>query len=302
MTLTTVQRIHVVLNPASGQPQPVLRTLNGVFHPAGIEWDVSMTRVSGDASRFAKEAVARGADLVAAYGGDGTQMEVAQGLRGSDIPMAILPGGTANLLSVELGIPKDLAEAARLMISDNRTIRSVDMGHVLIGKSGEYEFILRVGIGFEGKKIEIADREMKDKYGEFAYTIGGAKALHESQVARYRIVLDGKEVEVEGINLLVTNAGTIGVKGLTRSQEISVSDGLLDVLVATSKGLRTLTRALGGMVGSAPSSDARPLWHAREIEVEADPPQPVNGDGELWGDTPIKIRVIPAAVQVIVPA
>ncbi len=111
---SNIKYIHVVINPASGQPEPVLSTLNSVFYPAGIKWDVSITAASGDAKRFAEEAVARGADLVAAYGGDGTQMEVAQGLRGSDVPMVILPGGTANLLSVELGIPKELAQAAQL--------------------------------------------------------------------------------------------------------------------------------------------------------------------------------------------
>ena len=106
MASSTIKCIHVVINPASGQPQPVLHTLNSIFHSAGIEWDVSITAASGDASRFANEAVARGVDLVAAYGGDGTQMEVAQGLRGSNVPMVILPGGTANLHQLSTAIER----------------------------------------------------------------------------------------------------------------------------------------------------------------------------------------------------
>ena len=296
------KNIHVVINPASGKPEPVIHTLNSIFHPAGIKWDVSITATGGDAKRFAKDAVARGADLVAAYGGDGTQMEVAQGLRGSDVPMAVLPGGTANLLSVELGIPKDLAQAVQLAISADSATRPVDMGRVVVGEDTKYEFILRVGIGLEGKKIEKADRQMKDKYGEFAYTIGGAEALHESQVAKYHLVLDGKEYDVEGVNVLVTNAGTFGMKGVTRWKEISVSDGLLDVIVSTSKGLRTIAAAAGGIVGKGSGHASRPMWHAKEISIVADPPQPINGDGELWGNTPIKIQVIPAAVHVVVAA
>ncbi len=78
-----VKRIYVVINPASGQPKPVLHTLNSVFRAADVDWDVSITKESGDGQRFAKEALATGADVVAAFGGDGTVMEVASALMGS---------------------------------------------------------------------------------------------------------------------------------------------------------------------------------------------------------------------------
>ena len=87
------KRIQVVINPASGQPQAILNTLNKVFHEYEVDWDMSITQASGDARRFAEEAAAEGADVVAAYGGDGSIMEVAQGLMGTEVPLAVLPGG-----------------------------------------------------------------------------------------------------------------------------------------------------------------------------------------------------------------
>ncbi len=120
--------------------------------------------------------------------------------------------------------------------------------------------------------------------------------------AKYHLVLDGKEIETEGVNLLVTNAGNFGMKGMTRWKEISVSDGQLDVLVATSKGLRTIAAAATDIIGIGSEHASRPMWHAKEISIVADPPQPINGDGELWGNTPLKIQVIPAAVNVVVAA
>jgi diacylglycerol kinase (ATP) len=162
------RKIHVVINPASGQPQPILHTLNSVFHPAGIDWDVFITKESGDAERFARRASAAGVDLVAAYGGDGTVMEAARGLFGSQTPLVILPGGTANLMSVELGIPKNLAQAAAIAVDPNSRVRVVDAG--LFG--GETHFLLRVGMGFAARKVEIADRDLKDRYGVMAYSIG----------------------------------------------------------------------------------------------------------------------------------
>ena len=95
------------------------------------------------------------------------------------IPMAILPGGTANLMSVELGIPKDLTQAAQIIVDPGSVVRYVDMGQV-----GNQRFMLRVGIGFAGEKVKIADRELKDKWGILAYSIAGLKALKTTPVAQ----------------------------------------------------------------------------------------------------------------------
>ena len=109
------KRIHVVINPAAGKDEPILNTLNRVFHKYGVDWQISITKKLGDATQMTREAVADGADLVAGYGGDGTQMEVADGVLGSDTPMAILPGGTGNAMSFELNVPHQLEQAAELI-------------------------------------------------------------------------------------------------------------------------------------------------------------------------------------------
>jgi len=76
------KNIHVIINPAAGQNDTILNKLNAVFHPAGVNWDVSITHASGDATRFAREAIDAGAGIVCAYGGDGTVMEVAHAVQG----------------------------------------------------------------------------------------------------------------------------------------------------------------------------------------------------------------------------
>ena len=162
--------IHVVINPGSGQPQPILHTLNSVFRAAKIDWDISLTRQSGDAEKYARQAASAGTEVVAAYGGDGTVMEVARGVLGSQSCLAIFPGGTANLMSVELGIPKELAKAASIAASPRSRARLVDMG-----KLGETYFLLRVGLGFTARKVRIADRQLKDKYGVLAYSVAALK-------------------------------------------------------------------------------------------------------------------------------
>jgi diacylglycerol kinase (ATP) len=78
--------VHVVINPASGPNRPILNTLNDVFRKYGVDWDVSITKRYGDATRQAKDAVTRGVDLVVGYGGDGTQHELANAVIGTATP------------------------------------------------------------------------------------------------------------------------------------------------------------------------------------------------------------------------
>lgn len=286
--------IHVVINPASGQPRPILNQINDVFYPAGVQWDVSITQKSGDATRFARQAIADGAEVVGAYGGDGTIMEVSRAIQGGEIPMAILPGGTANLMSLELGIPKDLTQAAQIMVDPRSVIRRIDMG-----QAGEQLFMLRVGMGFEGEKIKLADRELKDRWGILAYSIAGLKALKNVPMAQYRITVDGVEYEIDGKNCVIDNAGNLGMPGVSASQLTSVSDGLLDVTVVRDNSISSWIAVGDQILGREPNPDALKHWQGREIHIECDPPQTLQGDGELWGLTPVSVKVLPGVLPIL---
>jgi diacylglycerol kinase family enzyme len=124
------KHIHVIINPAAGQDEPILNVLNSVLRPAEIKWDVFITNEAGDARKYAQQAVAAGVNAVAVYGGDGTVMEAASGLIGSNMPRAILPGGTGNVMSIELGIPGKLEDAIALLCDETQGSLLVDMGMV----------------------------------------------------------------------------------------------------------------------------------------------------------------------------
>lgn len=215
---------------------------------------------------------------------------------GTNVPLAILPGGTANLMSVELGIPRKLEEAAEVACSDTSVVRQVDMG-----QADEHRFMLRVGIGFPAEKVILADRDLKDKYGLAAYTIAAIKAMGTTQVSRYQFDLDGEQIEVEGIACRVDNSSNVGVPGVSLVESADVSDGYLDVIVLRDKGLTSLTSAAAGLLHRTVINDAFHHWQAKEITIQTDAPQSIQGDGEVWGTTPISIKVIPGAMQVLVP-
>ena len=291
------KRIHVVINPASGQPESILHTLNQVFHPAGVDWDVSITKEYGDGMKYARQAVDNGYDIVAAYGGDGTVMEVANGLMGTDIPMAVFPGGTGNVMSIELNIPQDLASAAALVVSEESQTSPVD-----VGQFKENYFLLRVYVGFDAQRVNLATRDMRDRYGKAAYIIAGMKALPESKTVRYHFTLDGEVVEVEGFTCMVENAGSLGVGDFSLAPDVSINDGLLDVFCLHSFDFKAMKSASASITGKPYDADAFHHWRAKEITVDCDPPQSVIGDGENWGKTPITIRNLPGALDIITPA
>lgn len=290
------KRIHVVINPAAGQPEPVLHILNQVFRPAGAEWDVSITQETGDATRQARQAAEGGAGVVVACGGDGTVMEVVSGLAGTEVPLGILPGGTGNVLSIELGIPQTLEEAARLLVSEESEIRQVDLG-----QCGERHFLLRVAMGYDAERINLTTRELRDRFGRFAYFVAGLQAIPESRAARYRVTLDGEELEVEGFTCLVSNAGSMGIPGLSLSPQIRIDDGLLDIFVVRDLDLESLASTAASIMDQPLDEESFRHWQAREISIAAEPAQAVVGDGESWGETPIEVTVLPGAVRVIAP-
>ena len=290
------KRIHVIINPAAGQEKPVLSIVNSVFHPANVDWEVFITKAPGDAHRLAKKSAAEGVDAVAVYGGDGTVMEASGGLAGTHIPLAIFPGGTGNGASTELGIPTDLAEACGLVTGENSMIREIDLGQV-----GENCFVLNAGVGFATAMMAGADRASKDRLGLLAYLISGIQTLRDPPMAYYHLTLDGNTVESEGITCLVANSGTLGNTGVKLAPTIDVSDGLLDVVVIRQGDLGAMLSVAASVLRG--NEDAPPLqhWQAREITLVTDPPQTVQLDGDIVGNTPFTAKVLPKGVRIIVP-
>ena len=296
MTTLPYPKVHVVINPAAGQDEPILNVLNDVFHAAGVEWDNSLTHKSGDATRLAAEAAASGVDLVAAYGGDGTQMEIANGLLGTGVPQAILPGGTGNAMAHDLGISINLREATELIVNSHKR-RAVDLA-----KMGDQIFMLRAYAGLSAD--DAASREEKDKYGQLAYVQAGLKFIKETPAAHYKATVDGEVIEGEALICFILNAGSIGgVMGMEipNVDDVSVSDGLLD-LYAITKGLKPF-RAISKHIFHQKDSDAGVYhWRGKEISLEADPVQDVWIDGELGGQTPFTVTAMPQALEIVVPA
>ena len=161
-----IKYIHVIINPAAGKDEAILPVINSAMKEAGIKWEGLITHKAGDGIEFAKAAVKEKVDAIAVYGGDGTVMEAISGMMGSDIPLVILPGGSANVMATELGIPMDLKEACALLAQGHLKKKPLD-----IGQFGKRYFITGISIGFEADMVQGANR--RRFYSFYSLFLGG---------------------------------------------------------------------------------------------------------------------------------
>ena len=290
--MSVFQHIHVIANPAAGQDKPVLSTLNRIFQEHGATWSIDITQKKGDGARLAKKAVEEGVDLIVAYGGDGTVGDVAGGMLNSSVPLAILPGGTANALAQGLGIVPTLEEATEQIFDSQPDFMD-------LGQANDEIFILRADVGLTLEAQ--ATREMKDRLGVLAYIAASVQALGQPQKATYHLKIDDKEIDFEGIACIVTNHTELGALGLKFSPKVQHGDGLLDLFLVDEVG-NALAAVASVLVSLTDDSSAYlQHWQARTIEIVSDPPQMVGLDGDPFENTPVKIKVLPKAIRVLTP-
>jgi YegS/Rv2252/BmrU family lipid kinase len=293
-----IRNVRVIINPAAGRGESVLPILNLSMKEAGIKWHVSVTHEAGEATKFAKAAIKERVDALAVYGGDGTLMEAISGLIGSKIPLAILPGGSANIMAKELGIPQDLKEACALMSQAPFTTKTID-----IGQFSEHYFILGVSLGFGADLIEGTNRETKNRIGFFAYFLSAAAALRKTRKAVYHLEIDGQKHEIQGLTCIVTNTGNLGFSDISYDKHIDVSDGLLDVIVVREANL-SLLKLMAVTLLRRERPDNLELvehWQGKDVSVSSSPRQTIQYDGEVLEDMPLHIKIIPQAIRVLVP-
>jgi YegS/Rv2252/BmrU family lipid kinase len=291
--------MHVIINPASGQGDTILNTINEHFNPAPFAWQVSVTKEEGDATRQAEQAIAEGADAIAVYGGDGTVIEVCNTTRSHEVPIGILPGGTGNALARSLGIPQELQRAAKLLASPGE----VEVTHVDAGIVEGKVFAIGLLTGFAAKTIENTSRQSKDSMGMIAYSLSMLREMQNYEAATYLITIDDEEtVTIEAAALNVLNVGNVGVAGVSLVPDGGPTDGCLHIIAFESNTLGELASALATAASLDELGISLPRWTAtNHIRIETEPAHPWLMDGQIPGTMPLEIDIEPGALPFLVP-
>lgn len=268
-------------------------------------WDIELiqTRRPGDAERYAREAWRADIEMVISAGGDGTLGEIANGLVGSDCSVGVLPVGTGNVWAHMLGLPvwtpvyrSALLDAARVLINGEH--RRIDLG-----KAGERYFVLWMGVGFDAQVARNVEphREIRRNLGNLTYWVAAIAESVSMRGTAATVTIDGEVIRQRVLLILVSNAQIYG-PSLQLAPQARLDDGLLDICIFEGANGFDAVRhfALLAMGRHAQSSRIQ-IYRGKKVVISTDTPLPLHTDGDPSGHTPIKVEVVPHALQVVVP-
>ena len=294
---------HLIFNPVSGQgnAEQELEIIRELLEPH-LHLEVHQTTIETDLKELAENAIANKADMIIASGGDGTVSAVAGAIIGTQIPLGIIPRGTANAFAVALGITAQITPIRRAceIILAGKT-RIVDAA-----RCNGKPLILLAGVGFEAETVAQADREAKSRWGSLAYIAAGWQQLDRHKLFEAEITINEETQTFQAGAITVANAAPVTSILAQGKGEVIVDDGLLDITIATAETKLQAVISMLAMLESAlirHNTELENVVHLRsnQISIRANPPQKVVLDGEIIGTTPLEICSIPGGLTVFAP-
>lgn len=245
-----------------------------------------------------------GRPLVVAAGGDGTVREAAAAVAGTDVPLAIVPGGTGNVLAGSLRIG---GIGAGLQAIRHGQTRQLDLGIARWGTpdGDEHErpFMVACGSGFDARVMAAAEHEWKRRLRFGAYVGAAIREATRLTPTRFRITADDATLELDGLLVLVANAGEIVPGRIGPREPIDPTDGRLDLLVIGGRNLFAVARGAADLLLRTGALDGSVIRRpARFVRIESEPPQPVQTDGDAHAPGWLEATIRPGALHVVVPA
>lgn len=259
-----------------------------------VELSITVVDSSEEATEVAR-AAAEVASTVIAVGGDGTVADVATGIFRTTAVLGIVPAGSTNITARSLGIPADPRAAIALLAGPHRR-QPID-----VGLSHDRCFLHMAGAGVDAEMFMGADPEWKRRVGWLAYLPPAAAALRLTP-SSVEVVADDEIIRARSPLVLVANGSAAISPAFKIHPDIVVDDGWLDILIFTATTPAQVAATLGHVGSQRLDRSPHVIWRrARKIRMTADPPLPVQLDGDPLGWTPREFSVAHGGLQVISP-
>lgn len=290
--------LHIIYNAAAGTAKE--EKLAKVKELLESFFDITFHETSeqNSAKDIAQRLVKEGKKFVVVAGGDGTVTQVAQVLVNTEAIMGIIPLGTGNALASMLygeGIRLKPIETACAIITSGKT-RKIDMAKI----NNSY-MVLLTGAGLERGMTEEAEDGLKDEWGAFGYVIGGLRQLKKEDIFEATLKIDGETHIFQTGSVTIANTApktSIFAQGGAVPQP---NDGLLDITVIVNvESENFAAETFIQLLKDKPAEGSEFVKHfqGKHVELLTNPVQKLVIDGEITGTTPIKVDILPAALNV----
>jgi YegS/Rv2252/BmrU family lipid kinase len=285
--------LPVIYNPVAGPK--VVRKIDRVeayLSGRGVPFEILKTAGPGDATLLAREAAHAGAEAVVAVGGDGTINEAANGLAGSATRLVVVPHGTGNVFSDEIGLPETV-EGCLALLSEGKTIEIP-----LARADGRY-FVLMASAGFDAEVVERMASGHKNLLGIGAYILAGMRHLLRSQPSLW-VEFPGRE-RMEAQSVILCRGKKYG-GGVTMAPAGNLFANSFQVVVLRKAGRLAIIRfALDAMRGKHAVSPSVLIREATTLFVRCRIPSAAQVDGDYLGPLPVRFEMTDVTLRIVVP-
>lgn len=299
--MASTRRAILISNPKTGRyGARRLRPIESVasqLRSLGVEVELKPTAGPGEATEIAARAAGNGTSDVIVAGGDGTINEAIQGMAGSKARLAIIPRGTANVLARELSLPLDDEQATVVVARGNA--RRIHLGRATDETNGKSRlFVLMAGIGLDASVVERVQPRLKKRIGKGAFWISGLSHLADWKPSPFTLEIDGQSFKgtFAAIGKAARYGGDLQITPGARLDEPEFEICLIE----TSSRFRYL-RLLSYALSSGMPHDKPGVRFIKTASVRAIGDAPVQVDGELIGQLPMRFEIASESLEVIVP-
>ena len=293
------RRVLLITNPVAARSSPtVVREIEDWLRAEGCQVDVAGTNRPEDTEKLAASGIADGVDVIAVYGGDGTVSHAIGAVVGHSVPLALIPGGTGNLLAHNLGLPRQPKEAARAIVRG--VPKPVDIGRV-VREGGEQYFTVACGAGFDAEIMLRTSGRAKRRWGSAAYIAGAWGSLPTVAAVTHRVTVDDQVLDLDATTVFVANCRDVFPPFIRLREGTALDDGWFDVVALKASGVLQSLSVVGQLLfrREAVTNGVR-YARGRTVTVECGSVRPVQLDGENAGTTPFTAELLPGGIGVLV--
>jgi diacylglycerol kinase (ATP) len=296
--IATYQQPVLIYNPAAGKlrrdPQRILQRTTEALERARLHPRLAPTSAPGEATEIARQAVAGGADLILVLGGDGTINEAVNGMANSNVPLGVLPAGTANVMAMELGLGGHPSIAAARV--PDLVARRISLGRLCQPNGISRYFLAMGGAGLDAKIVYDLNPNLKAKAGKLAYWLTGFEQFTQ-KVGNLDARVNG-DVYRSGF-VLASRVRNYGGDLEIASGASLIHDEFEIVLFEGSNPLRYAGYMLGVAIKQVQAMRGVHTLRAKRIELTGD--SHVQIDGEYMGRLPASFEIAPGALTLLMP-
>ena len=310
LMISDLRNALLIHNPNAGnggaKRRSTLDAARHIFAAGGIDAELAETTGPGHATELAERAASEGRGLVIACGGDGTLNEIVNGLaahkNGRRVPLALLPGGTANILAKELDLPWDIPSAAQKLVHGKVKEIALGLATPLEQPEKKKYFLSVGGAGPDGMIVYSLDLDLKARLGILAYWWQGLREVFRYKFPHFRIIIGNEKLDASLVIVSRTkNYG--GPFKITTSADL-FEDHFEVMALSTQSGFRYLSYLPSLWLGKLRGTEGVKFFKSDSVICEPLDKDPIYAqiDGEPLARLPVEFKIVPRALKLLLPA